>query len=74
MKYVPVELLHVFLNMGDRRHEIGRLALANKRIYFEYAPEFQATGLAISPYKLPLRAGAHPMPDSVLDGLLGVCV
>ena len=30
MKYVPVERLHVFLNMGDRRHEIGRLALANR--------------------------------------------
>lgn len=72
MKYVPVKLLNIFLVFGDDRLEVGRLALVRRKIYFEYAPSFIASGLEISPAKLPLQSGAKAPATSVFDGLFGV--
>jgi len=39
---------------------VGTLALPpGKGIYFEYAPEFLASGFDLSPLRLPLQSGAH---------------
>ncbi|AHB47692.1 protein HipA [Hyphomicrobium nitrativorans NL23] len=71
MKYVPTALLNVFLD-GRKRRKVGRLATQARRILFEYDPDFLSSGLQISPFQLPARAGiviAEPVP---FDGLFGV--
>lgn len=72
MKYQPAPLVNVTLDFGDHRHKVGRLAMVNRRIYFEYDPVLLGSGLEISPFKLPLRPGAVPCGEMVFDGLFGV--
>lgn len=72
MKHVPVKLLNVFLAFGDTPLEVGRLALVRRKIYFEYSPSFIASGLEISPAKLPLQSGAKAPVTDIFDGLFGV--
>lgn len=72
MSYQPVSLVHVSLNFGDHPHKVGRLALANRRIYFEYDAAFLKSGFDISPFKLPLKAGAVPCENMAFEGLFGV--
>lgn len=71
MKYAPATLLHVFLDAGPRR-KVGRLALQDRRILFEYDSGFLASGLQISPLRVPLRPGVIPGDPSIFDGLPGV--
>ncbi len=69
----PVELLRVALDFGGRPTlPVGRLVPDNGRIYFEYAPEFLAAGLPISPYKLPMKAGTFSFEPALFEGLPGV--
>jgi serine/threonine-protein kinase HipA len=68
MKYNPADIVHV--SMHDRK--VGRLALVERRIYFEYDPAFIETGLQISPFKLPLQSGAIACDDQLFEGLFGV--
>lgn len=68
MKYKPTDIVHV--SLYDRK--VGRLALVNRRIYFEYDPSFLQLGLHISPLKLPLQSGAMVCEDQVFEGLFGV--
>ena len=72
MKYQPVNLVHVSLDFGNREHRVGRLALANRRIYFEFDTAFLKSGLEISPFKLPLKTGAIACDDMIFEGLFGV--
>lgn len=73
MKYTPVTLVHVSLvTSGSKRQKVGRLALKDRRIYFEYDDAFLQSGLEISPIKLPLTSGAAVCEDSVFEGLFGV--
>ena len=51
---------------------MGRLAYKNRKIYFEYTPDFLELGLQLSPFKLPLRPGVIVCEDLVFDGLFGV--
>ena len=71
MTYQPIDLLTVYWESGERR-KVGRLAYRQRQILFEYDPDFLASGLHISPFKLPLRAGVVPGPDGLFDGLHGV--
>lgn len=71
MKHTPVTLLTVYLDVRTR-HKVGRLAVQNRRILFEYDPTFLATGLNISPFRLPPRSGAVRGDPQVFDGLFGV--
>ena len=41
---------------GDSQ-PVGTLAEDRGRVYFEYAPEFLATALNLSPFRLPFEAG-----------------
>jgi serine/threonine-protein kinase HipA len=69
--YAPTELLTVYLETSERR-KVGRLALRQRQILFEYDPAFLATGIEISPLKLPLKPGVFTSPDAIFDGLYGV--
>ncbi|HUA59771.1 MAG TPA: type II toxin-antitoxin system HipA family toxin [Verrucomicrobiae bacterium] len=71
MKYAPVELLTVYLGRAGGR-KVGRLALRQRRILFEYDPAFVATGIELSPLKLPLQSGVFTPSDAVFDGLYGL--
>lgn len=51
---------------------MGRLGLIQRKIAFEYTPEFLALGLELSPFKLPLRPGVQFSNDTVFEGLFGV--
>lgn len=71
MTYTPTELLSVYLDAGERQ-KVGRLALKDRRILFEYDPAFLDAGVEISPIKLPLKTGVFVCPDMIFDGLYGV--
>ena len=71
MTFSPTDLLTVYLDAGERR-KVGRLALRQRQILFEYDPGFVASGIEISPFQLPLKAGVFTTPDMIFDGLYGV--
>lgn len=51
---------------------VGQLALYQGRIYFEYDPDFLRTGLELSPFRLPLKAGAVSAEQTPWNGLFGL--
>ena len=71
MTYAPTDLLTVYLESGERR-KVGRLALRQRQILFEYDPDFLSSGIEISPLKLPIKPGVFTPPDMIFDGLYGV--
>ena len=71
MSYAPVELLTVYLD-ADGRRKVGRLAVSNRQILFEYDAAFLASGIQISPLMLPLKPGVLVCSDMTFDGLFGV--
>ena len=59
----------------QRRREsqlVGHLLEADRQIFFEYAPTFLATGLELSPFKLPLRSGVFQQGVPEFLGLPGL--
>ncbi len=64
--------LSVYLNLHDTRSFVGILDERNGNIYFEYAPEFIASGLELSPFKLPLKRGVFEDPKKTFEGLFGL--
>jgi serine/threonine-protein kinase HipA len=72
MAYSPTELLTVFLDAQNQRRKVGRLAFKDRRVLFEYDPSFIASGIEISPIKLPLRPGVFTADTAIFDGLFGV--
>ena len=73
MKLEPVTLVHVFYEPEEgRRIKVGRLATRARQILFEYDSAFLASGLELSPFKLPLRAGVVVGDPARFDGLMGL--
>jgi serine/threonine-protein kinase HipA len=73
VKLERVEQLAVFYEpTPERRHKVGRLALKDRQILFEYDPPFLASRLELSPFRLPLRPGVTVGEPAVFDGLLGL--
>jgi serine/threonine-protein kinase HipA len=72
--FSPVSLLNVFLNFGAEPIPVGRLALLNREIVFEFSPEFPAGILNISPLKLRTNEGHSVIsgPSEPFEGLHGV--
>ena len=68
MTYVPVTALSVFYE----EMLVGKLALSNRRIWFQYDAAFLNKGLELSPFKLPLKSEVVPCDDRVFDGLFGI--
>jgi serine/threonine-protein kinase HipA len=51
---------------------VGQLAEADRRVYFEYDPQFLDRGLQLSPFKLPLRSGLIEHVDRSFGNLPGL--
>jgi serine/threonine-protein kinase HipA len=64
--------LNVFLNTYGIRRFVGILAEENKRIFFEYSPEFLQSGIELSPFQLPLSSGIFEDKKRIFDGLFGL--
>ena len=54
------------------RQEVGMLLQDKQRIFFEYSPDFLKSGIELSPFKLPLKAGVFEEKSRVFDGLFGL--
>ena len=70
--FTPVAVIHIAIEFGRGRIPVGRLALREQRIYFEYDASFIEQGLEISPYTLPLKIGVTSFDNSLFEGLPGV--
>jgi serine/threonine-protein kinase HipA len=57
---------------GNTLVDMGRLALIDRKVIFEYARDFLDYGLELSPIKLPLKPGMIICEDRAFDGLFGV--
>ncbi|SMN01455.1 HIPA PROTEIN [uncultured Candidatus Thioglobus sp.] len=51
---------------------MGKLAIKERKIYFEYDQQFLQSGIEISPYKLPLKKGVFICDDTIFEGVFGV--
>lgn len=68
MSYKPIYSLSVFYEDSL----IGKLALKDRRTWFQYDVAFLRKGIELSPFKLPLRPEVVPCNDRVFDGLFGL--
>lgn len=71
MNYPTVEV-KVGLDFGAEIQRVGRLAIRDGVIYYEYDMEFLQKGLEISPFRLPLQTGVVALPRQPFEGLAGV--
>lgn len=70
---VPLQnLVYVYYHASGTKLLMGRLLLKNRKIFFEYDLAFLKTGLELSPFKLPLKAGVIESTDRTFEGLFGV--
>lgn len=72
MTFIPVSHIKVGMDFGGGSIDIGRLALKERTIYFEYEPEFLSRGLNISPLRLPLTPELQRFDGGLFEGLPGV--
>ncbi len=64
--------LAVYLNLYNTRAFVGYLYEQAREIYFEYTPEFLASGIELSPFKLPLKPGVFHDEKRTFEGLFGL--
>ena len=69
---LSVKEVKVGINFGDGVIPVGRLAMGNRKIYFEYDRDFISRKLEISPLRLPLKAGVFSFECFLFEGLPGV--
>ena len=72
MTFETTSMVHVYFGSDEQKLPMGKLALQNRQILFEYDTEFLNTGLELSPFKLPLRPGVFTQSDPTFEGLFGV--
>jgi serine/threonine-protein kinase HipA len=72
VKFEPVNVVHVYYKPSVTKIFVGRLALKERKIFFEYDTSFRKTGLKLSPFKLPLKEGLIASNEFTFDGLFGV--
>ncbi|MFZ1083712.1 MAG: type II toxin-antitoxin system HipA family toxin [Terracidiphilus sp.] len=65
-------MLTVYLDAYSQRRKVGRLAFKVRQVLFEYDAAFIASGIEISPIKLPLSPGVYLADTTIFDGLHGV--
>jgi len=68
----PVNEIKVGLDFGDENLSVGRLAIRDGVIYFEYDSAFIERGLEITPLRLPLQSGVQSFDRNLFEGLPGV--
>lgn len=67
-----VKEVKVGINFGNSVRPVGRLAIRDRQIYFEYDQTFIEEGLEISPLRLPLKSGVQSFDYDLFEGLPGV--
>jgi len=72
MTRTPISQIKVSLDFGAKPIPVGRLAIRDRVIYFEYDTDFLQSGLNLSPFRLPLKSGLHSFESSLFEGLPGV--
>ena len=72
MTYSQIKEIKVGLDFGKANYRVGRLAIRDGIIYFEYDNDFLKKGIEISPFRLPLKAGLQRFEHNVFEGLYGV--
>jgi len=68
----PITEVKVGLDFGSEIQAVGRLAIRDRIIYFEYGDAFIQRGIEISPLRLPLQKGVIELPQRPFEGLAGV--
>lgn len=69
---IAIKEIKVGLNFGSGIQPVGRLAIRDGIIYFQYDEEFLQSNLEISPIRLPLQRGLIELPRDPFEGLAGV--
>lgn len=72
MTWQNIAVVNVYYVTYAEKLHMGRLALKNRQIFFEYSSDFLKSGLELSPIKLPLKPGVILCDDRSFDGLFGV--
>jgi len=72
MSFRDQNLVYVYYHGSTHKILMGRLLLKSRKIFFEYDAAFIKTGLELSPFKLPLKAGVIESNDRTFEGLFGV--
>lgn len=76
MKFTPISQIKVGLNFVQNTkgggEPLGRLALRDRQIFFEYDPGFLTKGLDVSPFRLPLKASLQTFDNRLFEGLPGL--
>lgn len=67
-----IKEIKVGLNFGSGIQPVGRLAIRDGIIYFQYDEEFLQTNLEISPIRLSLQRDVIELPRDPFEGLAGV--
>ena len=70
--YLSATEIKVGINFGDAVNPIGRLAIRDRHIYFEYDSTFIERGIEISPLCLRLQSGVQGFENDLFEGLPGV--
>lgn len=70
--YKSVNEVKIGLNFGNTTIPVGRLAIRNRKIYFEYHGTFIEANLDISPLHLPLKSGVRSFDYNLFEGLPGI--
>lgn len=69
---IAIKEIKVGLNFDSGIQPVGRLAIRDGIIYFQYDEEFLQTNLEISPIKFPLQRDVIELPRDPFEGLAGV--
>jgi len=72
MKHASVISLNVLLSHAAEQIPVGKLALKDRRIWFQYDAGFLGKRLELSPFKLPLKPDVVPCEDRVFEGMFGL--
>ncbi|MBU1288760.1 MAG: type II toxin-antitoxin system HipA family toxin [Alphaproteobacteria bacterium] len=71
MSLTPVNTVNVGIDFGHGPSPVGRLAIRERKIYFEYDRSFIARSLELSPLRLPLQPGLQSFDAMLFERLPG---
>ena len=69
---ISIKEIKVGLKFSEKLIPVGRLALREGTIYFEYDASFIERNLPLSPFRLPLQSGVQKFDNHLFEGLPGV--
>ncbi|WP_296051178.1 type II toxin-antitoxin system HipA family toxin [uncultured Alteromonas sp.] len=67
-----VNEIKISLDFGTKRISVGRLAVRERKVYFEYERSFLDKNIEISPFRLALQPGLQRFDRNLFEGLPGV--